>query len=116
MPSGNMETFLEDWLFSVQINTPWAFYLNLFGIIDTHISILHIFHNYHDSPNQVVQMAYLERCLVNTWAKNKKSHKVNFKWEQNLKRVNGMIPKDVKPSSLYSQIFYTIARKKNKSI
>lgn len=38
--------------------------------------------------------------------------KVNSKWEHNTKRVNGMIPKDVKPSSSYLQIFYTIARKK----
>lgn len=38
--------------------------------------------------------------------------KLTFK--QNIKRVNGMIPKDVKPSSSYLQIFYTIARKKNK--
>lgn len=30
------------------------------------------------------------------------------------KRVNGMIPKDVKPSRSYPQISYTIARKKNK--
>ena len=36
-----------------------------------------------------------------------------FKWEQK-KKKNGMIPKDVKPSSLCPQIFYTIAKKKNR--
>lgn len=35
MPSGNMETSSEGRLFSAQIKVPLAFYLNLFGIMDT---------------------------------------------------------------------------------
>lgn len=40
---------------------------------------------------------------------------INFKnVNKTSKRENGMIPKDVKPYISYPQIFYTIARKKNK--
>lgn len=124
MPSGNMDTFSEGCLFSVQMKVPLALYLNLFGIMDTRIcpltgmsmsSILHIFHKSACSD----AMAYAGLCFwITLETQNSvKDHiggKVNLKWEHNTKRVNGMIPKDVKPSSSYPQIFYTIARKKKK--
>lgn len=62
-------------------------------------------------------MAYVGLCFWITLetqnsVKDQIGGKVNLKWKQNINTLNGMIPKDVKPSSSYPQIFYTIARKK----
>lgn len=126
-----METFSEGCLFSVQIKVPLAFYLNLFGITDTQISpltgnvnnlyIAYIPKNLSQLFKSVSSdtMAYLGLCFwITLQTKNSVEDQIvgkgNLRWEENIKRVNGMIPKDVKPSSSYPQIFYTIARNKNK--
>lgn len=115
----------KHFLFSVQMKVPLAFYLNLFWH-NGHpnlslISILHIFHKSTTLSKSACSdaMAYVGLSFWITLetqndVKDQIGGKVNLKWEQNTKRVNGMIPKDVKPSSSYPQIFYTIARKKNK--
>lgn len=67
-------------------------------------------------------MAYAGLCFWKTLktqnsVKDQIGGELHFKWEHNISRVNGMTPKDIKPSSSYPQISYTIARKKiNKSI
>lgn len=65
-------------------------------------------------------MGYAGLCFWITFetqnsVKDQIDGKLTLKWEQNIKWVNGMTAKDIKPSSSYPQIFYTTAKKEKKS-
>lgn len=64
-------------------------------------------------------MGYAGLCFWITFetqnsVKDQIDGKLTLKWEQNIKWVNGMTAKDIKPSSSYPQIFYTTAKKEKK--
>ena len=112
-----METsaFLGDCLFSSTFS-PNRF----FGITDVQMCPVTVNGKYFYIAYipYVCAVGYAELCFwITLGTQNSEEDQMcgesTFKWEQK-KKKNGMIPKDVKPSSLYPQIFYTIAKKKNR--